>query len=133
MSRRSRYSTEFKQDAVSRMGQGGKTVTALAKQLGIRRKFLYLWREQLQAGGRPALERGPGRPPGSKSKSVSQPAAGAAELRIAELERLLGQKQVELDFFKRTFEHVRGAAANRTSDGGKGSIAASKPRSHSKE
>jgi hypothetical protein len=92
-----------------------------------------LWRERLQAGGKAALERGRGRPPGSKSKSVSQPAVGAAELRIAELERLLGRKQVELDFFKRTFEHVRGAAANRTSDGGKGSMAASKPRSHSKE
>ena len=129
----STYSAEFKQDAVSRMGQGGKTVTALAEELGVRRKFLYLWRERLQAGGKAALERGRGRPPGSKSKSVSQPAVGAAELRIAELERLLGRKQVELDFFKRTFEHVRGAAANRTSDGGKGSIAASKPRSHSKE
>jgi transposase len=132
MGRRSKYSAEFKQDAVSRMGQGGKTVTALAEELGVRRKFLYLWRERLQAGGKVALERGPGRPPGSKSKSVSQPVVGAGELRIAELERLLGRKQVELDFFKRTFEQVRGAAANRTSDGGKGSIAASKPRSHSK-
>ena len=64
--------------------------------------------------------------------SFHTPTAGAAELRIAELERLLGRKQVELDFFKRTFEQVRGAAANRTSDGGKGSIAASKPRSQSK-
>ena len=132
MGRRSKYSAEFKQDAVSRMGQGGKTITALAEQLGVRRKFLYLWREQLQAGGKAALERGRGRPPGSKSKPVSQPAASAPELRIAELERLLGRKQVELDFFKRTFEQVRGAAANRTSDGGKGSIAASKPRSQSK-
>jgi transposase-like protein len=131
--RRARYSAEFKQDAVSRMGQRGKTVTALAEELGVGRKFLYLWRERLRAGGKAALERGRGRPPGSKSKSVSQPAVGAAELRIAELERLLGRKQVELDFFKRTFEHVRGAAANRTSDGGKGSMAASKPRSHSKE
>ena len=131
--RRARYSAEFKQDAVSRMGQRGKTVTALTEELGVGRKFLYLWRERLQAGGKAALERGRGRPPGSKSKSVSQPAVGAAELRIAELERLLGRKQVELDFFKRTFEHVRGAAANRTSDGGKGSMAASKPRSHSKE
>ena len=131
--RRARYSAEFKQDAVSRMGQRGKTVTALAEELGVGRKLLYLWRERLQAGGKAALERGRGRPPGSKSKSVSQPAVGAAELRIAELERLLGRKQVELDFFKRTFEHVRGAAANRTSDGGKGSMAASKPRSHSKE
>ena len=134
MSRKSRYSTEFKQDAVSRMGQGGKTVTALAEELGVRRKFLYLWRERLQAGGKSALERGPGRPPGSKSKSVSTPPQpSAAELRIAELERLLGRKQVELDFFKRTFEQVRGAAANRTSDGGKGSIAASKPHSRSKD
>jgi transposase len=115
MGRRSKYSAEFRQDAVSRMGQGGMTVTALAKQLGVRRKFLYLWRERLQAGGKVALERGRGRPPGSTSKSVSQPRVGAAELRIAELERLLGRKQVELDFFKRTFEHVRGAAANRTS------------------
>jgi len=131
--RRARYSAEFKQDAVSRMGQRGKTVTALAEELGVGRKFLYLWRERLRAGGKAALERGRGRPPGSKSKSVSQPAVGVAELRIAELERLLGRKQVELDFFKRTFEHVRGAAANRTSDGGKGSMAASKPRSHSKE
>jgi transposase len=134
MSRKNRYSTEFKQDAVSRMGQDGKTVTALAEELGVRRKFLYLWRERLQAGGKSALERGPGRPPGSKSKSVSTPPTpGAAELRIAELERLLGRKQVELDFFKRTFEQVRGAAANRTSDGDKRSIAASKPRSQSKE
>jgi transposase len=132
MSRKSKYGADFKQDAVSRMGQGGQTVTALAEQLGVRRKFLYLWREQLQAGGKAAFERGPGRPPGSKSKSVSQPVVGAADLRIAELERLLGRKQVELDFFKRTFEQVRGAAANRTSDGGKGSIAASKSRSHSK-
>jgi transposase-like protein len=73
------------------MGQGGKTITALAEQLGVRRKFLYLWREQLQAGGKAAFERGPGRPPGSKSKSVSQPVVGVPELRIAELERLLGR------------------------------------------
>jgi transposase-like protein len=41
---KSTYIAEFKQDAVMRMGQGGKTVTALAKQLGNRRKFLCLWR-----------------------------------------------------------------------------------------
>ena len=130
--KRKSYGADFKQDAVSRMAQA-KTITGLAKEFGVRRKFLYLWRDQLQAGGRAALERGRGRPPGSQSKTVSRPTANAAELRIAELERLLGRKQLELDFFKRTFEQVRGAAANRTSDGGKRSIAASKPRSHSKE
>ncbi len=125
------YSTEFKLNAVSRMAQA-KTISGLAKEWGIRRKFLYEWRQKLAVGGRAALERGRGRPPGSKSKTVSQPGPTAAELRIAELERLLGRKQLELDFFKRTFEQVRGAAANRTRDGGKRSIAASKPRSRSK-
>lgn len=130
--KRKSYSADFKQNAVSRIGEA-KTITGLAKELGVRRKFLYLWRDQLEAGGRAALERRRGRPPGSQSKTVSQPRPNAAELRIAELERLLGRKQLELDFFKRAFEQVRGAVANRTSDGGKGSIAASKPRSRSKE
>ena len=110
-----------------------KTITGLARELGVRRKFLYLWRDQLQTGGRAALERRLGRPPGSPSKAVRPPTPNAAELRIAELERLLGRKQAELDFFKRTFEQVGGAGATRTSDGGKGSIALSKPRSQSKE
>jgi len=129
--KRKSYSADFKQAAVSRMAQA-KTITGLAKELGVRRKFLYLWRDQLQTGGRAALERRLGRPPGSPSKTVSPPTPGAAELRIAELERLLGRKQAELDFFKRTFEQVGGAGATRTSDGGKGSIAQSKPRSRSK-
>lgn len=131
MSKKQSYSADFKQDAVGRMAQA-KTITGLAKELGVRRKFLYLWRDQLQSGGRAALERRRGRPPGSQSKTVSQPMPNAAELRIAELERLLGRKQLELDFFKRTFEQVGGVGVNRISDGGKGSIARSKPRSRSK-
>jgi hypothetical protein len=64
---------------------------------------------------------------------VCPPVASAPELRIAELERLLGCKQLEVDFLKRAFEQVRGAASNRTSDGGRASIAASKIHSRSKE
>jgi transposase-like protein len=127
----SKYSVEFKLNAVRRMA-GAKTIIGLAKELGVRRKLLYEWREKLAAGGKAALERNKGRPPGSRSKVVVQRVPSAAELRIAELERLLGQKQLEIDFFKRTFEQVRGAAANRTNDGGNRSIAASKRRSRSK-
>jgi transposase len=130
--KRARYSTEFKLDAVRRMADC-KNITGLAKELGVRRKFLYLWRDRMKGGGKAALERNPGRPPGSGSKGGSPKAPDAAELRIGELERQLGRKQLELDFFKRAFEQVRGAAANRTSDGGRESIASSKPRSHSKE
>jgi transposase len=126
------YSADFKQEAVRRMAQA-KTIIGLARELGIRRKLLYQWREQFRAEGRAGLERRRGRPPGSKSQLVSPPVPDAAELRIAELERLLGRKQLEVDFLKRAFEQVRGAASNRTSGGGKESIAASKSRSRSKE
>ncbi len=127
-----KYSVDFKQEAVRRMAQA-TTITGLAEELGIRRKFLYQWRHQFEAEGRAGLERRRGRPPGSKSQAVSPPGPSAAELRIAELERLLGRKQLEVDFFKRAFEQVRGAASSRTSDGGKESIVASKLRSRSKE
>jgi transposase len=126
-----KYSVDFKQEAVRRMAQA-TTIVGLANELGVRRKLLYQWRDQFQAEGRAGLERRRGRPPGSKSETVSPPVASAAELRIAELERLLGRKQLEVDFLKRAFEQVRGAASNRTSGGGKASIAASK-RSRSKE
>jgi transposase len=133
MKKKSRkYSVDFKQEAVRRMAQA-TTIVGLANELGVRRKLLYQWRDQLQAEGRAGLERRRGRPPGSKSETVSPPVASAAELRIAELERLLGRKQLEVDFLKRAFEQVRGAASNRTSGGGKGSIAASQTRSRSKE
>ena len=133
MSKKARkYSVDFKQEAVRRMAEAA-TIVGLAKQLGVRRKLLYQWRDQFQAEGRAGLERRRGRPPGSKSQALSPPSPSAAELRIAELERLLGRKQLEVDFLKRAFEQVGGAASNRTSDGGKESIAQSKPRSRSKE
>jgi transposase len=127
-----KYSVDFKQEAVRRMAQA-TTIVGLANELGVRRKLLYQWRDQFQAEGRAGLERRRGRPPGSKSETVSPPVASAAELRIAELERLLGRKQLEVDFLKRAFEQVRGVGSIRTSDGGKESIARSKSRSRSKE
>ena len=126
------YSTEFKLEAVRRMAQA-ETIIGLAKELGVRRKLLYKWRDQVRAEGKAGLERRVGRPPGSKSQAISPPGPSAAELRIAELERLLGRKQLEVDFLKRAFEQVRGAESSRTSDGGKESIAQSKSRSRSKE
>jgi transposase len=126
------YSLDFKQEVVRRMAQAD-TIVGLAKELGIQRKLLYQWRDKFRARGSVGLERRKGRPPGSRSQTVSPPAPSAADLRIAELERLLGRKQLEVDFLKRAFEQVRGAASNRTSDGGKESIARSKSRSRSKE
>src|ERR1700722_15161619 len=72
------YSVDFKQEAVRRMAQA-KTIIGLAKELGIRRKLLYQWRDQFRSGGRAGLERRRGRPPGRQSETVSPPAPDAAE------------------------------------------------------
>src|SRR5689334_22223203 len=44
------YSKEFKLEALRRM-KTCKTISSLAKELGVGRKFLYKWREQLRTEG----------------------------------------------------------------------------------
>lgn len=123
---RRKYTLEFKKDAVARMMECAN-VKALAVELGIRRKFLYKWRDELGAK-ETKRER---KRIGERAEPV-MPAAASAE-RIAELERLLGRKQLELDFFKQAFEHVRGIAVKSTTDGVKPFIATSTRHSRSKE
>jgi hypothetical protein len=114
------FSREFKLAALQRM-LAGENVAALARELGIRRKHLYLWRERFRAGGPEALI-GQGRPrKGSQLGDGSDPTLSAeipdygpgsfddlakAQRRIAELERTIGRQQVNLDFFQRALRHV---------------------------
>jgi transposase-like protein len=118
------FSRAYKLAALRRM-QAGENVSALARELGIRRKYLYQWRERLRAGGPEAL-RSRGRPTkaealaigahggGSRSEEalplIEPPPADAlskAQRRIAELERKVGQQQVDLDFFQQALRQVR--------------------------
>ena len=48
------YSADFKHEAVSRMAQA-TNIVGLAKELGIRRKLLYEWRDQFRTLGRAGL------------------------------------------------------------------------------
>jgi transposase len=114
------FSREFKLTAVHRM-LSGENVTGLARELRVLRKDLYKWRDNFRAHGPESL-RGPGRPP--KSVRVAAGAAGPrastdeltrARRQIAELERKIGQQQVDLDFFRRALRQVRGT--RRPSDG----------------
>ena len=115
------FSREFKLGIVHRM-LAGENVSALARELRFSRKDLYVWRDRFLAGGPEAL-RGRGRPRraeaaglvASDTTAAAPPDTPAAELelarqRIAELERKIGQQQVELDFFQqpcdRSGEHA---------------------------
>jgi transposase-like protein len=113
------FSREFKLEAVSRV-EAGENVSSLARDLGVRRKLLYEWRDAWRLGGEDAL-RPPGRPRkgasvvsargGGASKGLAAPTGAQAELaaarrRIAELERKVGQQALEADFFRQALRQV---------------------------
>jgi transposase len=108
------FSREFKISIICRM-LAGENVSALARELKMTRKDLYAWRDRFQAGGPEALH-GRGRPRKAEAavSAASGPASGetpaseleAARKRIAELERKVGQQQLELDFFQRALRQV---------------------------
>lgn len=123
MGKERRFSREFKLAALARMA-AGENVSALARELGVRRKYLYQWRDRFRAGGEIAL-RSRGRPTkaevlamhagSDQDAAVRMPAPapvdelGRAQRRIAELERKVGQQQIDLDFFQRALRQVRQA------------------------
>ena len=102
------FTTEFKERAVLRL-EAGEQFSALAAELGMRRKLLYEWRKAYRELGVAGLNRKRGPKPGSLSDVPSVLAARIgpgdplvqAQAQIAELERLVGQQQVDLDFFRR--------------------------------
>jgi transposase len=110
---RRRFSREFKEAAARRI-LAGANVSALGRELGVGRMLLHSWRRRLQLGGPEAL-RDPGRPRRTTAVDVSATELGSALQRIAELERKIGQQQVELDFFQQALRHVE--AARRPSNG----------------
>ncbi len=67
-----RLSRAFKLAALHRM-QAGENVSALARELGIKRKLLYQWRDRLRAEG-PAGLRSRGRPKRAVAEPVEMPA-----------------------------------------------------------
>ena len=139
-----RFSREFKLAALRRL-QSGEPVGVLAAELGIRRKYLYEWRDRFRLGGALALrscgrptkaeilgmqseEGPPGDPEGllEVAPASERDELSRAQRRIGELERKIGQQQVELDFFQRALRQVREARQRGGVPGGTGSTRSSK-------
>ena len=104
--------------AIARM-ERGENVTALARELGVVRRVLYVWRARHRATGGKGL-RGPGRPPRSvRPGTYAPPEEGAAnaggaeaaraQQQIAELERKIGEQEMMLEFFRIALRQFRGA------------------------
>jgi transposase len=128
-----KFSREFKLEAVRRI-LAGEQITALSRELTVLRKDLYAWRKLFRAGGVEAL-RPLGRPrkdDGVESSRVRKRSRNAATAdtsapeRIAELERKIGQQQIELDFFRQALRRVREARWPNAGHGVTGSTRSSK-------
>ena len=100
------FSTEFKERAVLRL-EGGASASALAAELGVKRKLLYDWQKAYRREGVAGLNRKRGPKPRDQragtmfGRKRGGDALSQAHARIAELERLVGRQQVDLDFFRR--------------------------------
>jgi transposase-like protein len=109
------FSREFKLSAVKR-ALAGESVATLSRELGVPSGHMYKWRQYYRAGGAEALRpacrprKGPGVPGSETGKDVV-----TARARISELERKVGQQQLELDFFRAALRQVEGA--RRPNDG----------------
>ena len=131
-----RFSRELKLAAVQRMAMGAN-VSKLSRELGVSRKGIYQWQKQFRVGGPPA-RRGAGRPRRAEAvrlqandPAVPAPSASSDELskalaRIADLERLVGQQTVDLDFFQQALQHVGGERQQSGAPGGTASTRSSR-------
>jgi transposase-like protein len=107
------FSRAFRLKAIERM-DAGENVSALSRELGVKREILYRWRSLYRAGGEERLRERRGRPTVAEAQALAAargPSAKAADLaearrQIAELERKIGRQQLDLDFFKGALRHI---------------------------
>jgi transposase-like protein len=102
---RIKYTDEFRRQALERM-KSADNVSALARELGVRRKWLYQWRNEAASGvKRPAVQVRPAEPdPRNK--------------RIEQLLQLVGEQEAKLRFFENALQRVKERQQNNGGDGG---------------
>ena len=104
-----RYSEHFRHVAVERM-RGCESIVDLTKELGVSRRQLYRWRDELDPG-----EPEVGKPPGQKSR------VSTLRKEVNHLKRVLAEKTQEVDFFKSALQKVEARRQTSSKSGEKAS------------
>ena len=107
------FSGEFKRQAVERM-QAGEGSSALAQELGVRRKLLYQWRDRVLAG-KPLGQRGR---PGKTSEQRQSEQRVHYQRLVEEMERKIGHQQLVIDFFKGALRRIEESRQANSGSGG---------------
>jgi transposase-like protein len=92
VAKKERYTKEFRRMAVGRM-KLCDSVTTLAKELGVPRQTLYVWRDQEEAGA-------------SREKREFGQETGPLQQENQRLKRLLAEKELEINFFKGALQKI---------------------------
>jgi transposase-like protein len=95
-----RYSMEFCRQAVERMN-ACDNIVALARELGVGRRLLYVWRDRFDETD----------PPPQRTREL------ILRKQILKLKRLLANKILEVDFFRRALQRVGARRPRRNSLG----------------
>ena len=86
--KRERYSKEFRRQAVERMN-ACDNISRLSRELGVARHLLCHWRDRLERAA-----------PVGRSREL------VLRKQILALKRILANKTIELDFFRRALQRV---------------------------
>ena len=103
-----RYPKEIRRMAVARLKKCDNIV-ALSRELGVHRRLLYKWREQLD----PAEVAEESTPQNSRESTLRK--------EVSQLKRLLADKAVEVDFFRGALQKVEARRQRKGSSGEKAS------------
>ena len=98
-----RYPKAFQKLAVERLKSCGNVI-ALSKELGVHRRLLYKWRDQMEP-----IDDGQTPPENSKEREL--------RLQVAQLKRLVADKTLEADFFKGALQKVEARRQSNTKPG----------------
>ena len=120
------FTVEFKTQVVQRM-LAGEAVSALSREVKVKRSILYRWRAAYRKEGVEALARPRGRPPGPSQGKRPVPAPAAGEERIRALERKVGQQALVIDFLQRACKRVKELRQTSSAPGATASMERSKP------
>jgi transposase-like protein len=98
-----RYPKSFRQMAVERL-KSCENIVALSEELGVHRRLLYKWRDQLEP-----IEDKLGPAANGRERELRQ--------QIAHLKRVVADKTLESDFFKGALQKVEARRQSKDSSG----------------
>ena len=99
-----RYPNSFRKMAVERL-KSCENIVALSEELGVHRRLLYKWRDELEP-----IEDDLGPPANGRERELRQ--------QVAHLKRVVADKTLEADFFKGALQKIEARRQSKDNSGG---------------